>query len=113
MPPRNSITKPFRRYRSHADGSYNSISRNTNPKLGTTMEDVNERGILKPLDAINNNKDRESFEKYRAENGLGIKNKKASIMEVTKSDNEGDSRYVNKSWYQERAKGLGYGTFRS
>ena len=94
MPPRNSITKAFRKY--------NYVKSPTAVQI--PMEKIYDT-ILKPHEAINNmiQKQFEAYKQDRIAKGLNLT---ASLDRMIKSDEDGDSRYVNKQWYKNRAKGF-------
>lgn len=91
MPPRNSNTKPFKRYRKY--------NRDEDSK---EVQVVLENAILNPEKALNN-KYNKLFEQYkidRVNRGLDIAQ---TINNMEKE--EGDLRYKDSNWYKERAKG--------
>lgn len=91
MPPRNSMTKAFRKY--HYVQSPNAQK--------IPIEKIYDT-ILKPQNAIGNELESE-FEKYKAARlaqGLDLT---SCIDEALKADDDGDPRYINKQWYKERA----------
>lgn len=92
MPPRNSRTKSFKKYRlltSHAK------------KIPMTkIYDA----IFKPEECINNSFQRK-FEDYKRDCFAKGLSATKSADESIKSDEDGDKRYVNKQWYRNRAKG--------
>jgi len=94
MPPRNSRTKAFRKYRYVKSPTAKSIPYDTI---------LNK--ILKPYDAVNNPIFQE-FEKYKQDKLIGGIDPGSIVDSVLKSDEDGDSRYVNKRWYINRAKGF-------
>lgn len=98
MPPRNSITKPFKRYE--------KSSNNELWKTGVTIPmGVIYEKILKPKQVMNNTY-LESFEEYKR-NKIKYKDPiSSSFDKMLKADDEGDPRYINRDWYRNRAKGL-------
>ena len=91
MPPRNSMTKAFRKY--------HYVPSPTSPKI--PIEKIYDT-ILKPQNAIGNTFETE-FEQYKAARlaqGLDLT---SCIDEALKADDDGDPRYVNKDWYKEKA----------
>ena len=93
MPPRNSRTKAFRKY--------NYVKSPTAAVI--PLDKIYDR-ILKPQEAINNDIQKK-FEAYKQERIAKGLNLTAPLDKIIKSDEDGDSRYVNKQWYKNRAKG--------
>jgi glycosyltransferase involved in cell wall biosynthesis len=60
--------------------------------------------ILKPQEAIGNDIQKK-FEAYKAERRAKGLSLTSNIDTMIKSDEDGDSRYVDKLWYKNRAKG--------
>lgn len=95
MPPRNSITKPFKKY---------SNSPSVTADVRYNCYDMIEKAIFNPKDAVNNSYSKE-FNAYRSKQvikGLNITN---SVDLITKTDSESDQRYVNTNWYKSRNVG--------
>ena len=91
MPPRNSDTKAFRPYK----------CQNKNHNTGLDINSL----FYQPQDAINNEFNN-SFQTYLAEkqsNGLDVEQ---VILDITKEDEDGDKRYVDKQWYRDRMRGI-------
>ena len=93
MPPRNSKTKAFRKYNYVKSPTVTIIS----------IEKAYD-AIVKPHEAINNENYRQ-FEAYKQERIAKGLNLTGSIDSIIKADEDGDSRYVDKQWYKNRAKG--------
>lgn len=93
MPPRNSRTKAFKKY--------NHVKSPTSPVIPL---DKLYATILNPQKAINNPIYKE-FEEYKNKNYSNGINFTDIIDKVIKADDDGDSRYINKQWYKNRAKG--------
>ena len=94
MPPRNSDTKAYRKYRTIGPKNETNI----------TKESIYE-SIIDPTKAINNPYNT-AFEQYRAQKIASGEIISDSIDRELKDDDDGDPRYVNKKWYQNKAKGF-------
>ena len=93
MPPRNSYTKSFRKYK------YDS------PKVECSIKDeAIENALLKPSKAINNGY-YISFEKYKHDKEIKGLNPADACIELEKDLEDGDPRYINTDWYRGRACG--------
>lgn len=92
MPPRNSKTKAFRKYHYVSEGS---------KKI--PIETIY-NNILKPETAINNDyeKDFKAYKKRMEDQGIDIQKR---IQACIKDDQDGDPRYMNTDWYQDKLKG--------
>ena len=93
MPPRNSITKAFRKYNYVKSPTAQSIP----------MSRIYDK-ILKPEDCIGNSV-QEEFEKYKQERVAKGLNLTGPLDKMIKDDEDGDPRYISKQWYKNRAKG--------
>lgn len=91
MPPRNSVTKAFRKY--------HYVKSPTSPVI--PMEKIYD-AILKPQNAVGNSWEKE-FQEYKAAKlaeGIDITQ---YIDSALKADDDGDPRYINRDWYKEKA----------
>lgn len=96
MPPRNSNTKPFRKYR-----NFNSDPSEKRFDDSKYLSDLN-KAILNPEKCLNNKfyKDFNEYKNKRTIQGLEIGESMQSLEKE-----EGDLRYKNSEWYKSRAKG--------
>ena len=93
MPPRNSVTKAYRKY--------NYVKSETARRI--PMDRIYGM-ILDPNDAIGNpiQQKFEDYKKERMAKGLNIT---GEIDRMIKSDDDGDPRYIGRQWYINKAKG--------
>ena len=92
MPPRNSITKAFRKYHYVSTGA-------THVPIETIYDK-----ILKPEECLDNQIKRD-FDDYRnrmKNSGVDIQNE---IQKIFKDDDDGDPRYINTDWYRSKLEG--------
>lgn len=91
MPPRNSNTTTYKPYRKEGRSAKIPI------------EHIYD-SILKPEKSINNPifKEFEAYKQKAIFDGIDIEEK---IQNIFKDDQDGDERYVNSDWYQDRLKG--------
>lgn len=93
MPPRNSMTKAFRKYHYVSTGAAKPIP----------LEKIYDT-ILKPEQCLDS-QIRQDFDDYKARmNNAGV-NLEDHIQKIFKDDDDGDPRYVNQSWYKKKLEG--------
>lgn len=92
MPPRNSMTKAFRKYHYVSTGGSH-----------IPLEKIYDN-ILKPEDCLDNAVKRD-FDDYKNRmNNAGV-DLQDHIQKIFKDDDDGDPRYVNQSWYKKKLEG--------
>ncbi len=92
MPPRNSMTKAFRKYHYVSTGGCH-----------IPLEKIYDH-ILKPEDCLDNAVKRD-FDDYKNRmNNAGV-DLQDHIQKIFKDDDDGDPRYINKAWYKKKLEG--------
>ena len=91
MPPRNSLTKPFKPYQGSGNG------------LSIPIEKIYSM-ILTPEKAINNtwNQEFTKYKKSKAADGIDLEEE---LQRCIKDDMDGDTRYIHCDWYQRKLRG--------